>query len=249
MAINKIMKPGAFLALIIGLASLSIANAAPRDAGGNNAKIVNKLQMMVKEITTERDLLKTENAKVLAELETLKGQVKKEKEAALAQQDKLNAEISIQKASNDETHVRLENTTARLREVIEKYNALNKSKNELAAQHVNLQNQYQLTTSELKVCESKNTKMFEGAKQIIDGYHSCQNKGIVDTLIDSEPFSQIKNVEFETIIQDYEDKLNKQKYHGNSKPASVPAPESSEANGSATPANPTSSPQADKVKK
>jgi chromosome segregation ATPase len=244
------MKPSVFLAVIFGLASLGVVNAAPRESGGGNAKIVNKLQMMVKEITTERDLLKTENAKVLAEFETLKGQVKKDKEAALAEKDKLNAEISVQKASHDETLVRIESTTARLREVIEKYNALNKSKNELAAQHANLQNNQQQTASELKLCESKNTKMFEGAKQVIEGYHNCQKKDIMDTLIDSEPFSQIKNVEFETIIQDYEDKLNKQKYHGSSKSTLiVPAvsdTENSGVNGSTTPMPPT---QADKEKK
>jgi len=69
------------LMVLVMAASLDSASAAQREAGGS-AKIVGKLQAMVKEITTERDLLKTENAKVTAELETLKGQVKQEKDAA-----------------------------------------------------------------------------------------------------------------------------------------------------------------------
>ncbi len=211
--INR-LKPITFLVLLISLASLHIAAAAPREGGGN-AKIISKLQGMVNDITTERDQLKTEHAKITAELETVKAQVTQEKEAAVSLEEKLNADLSAQKASHDEIQVRLDNTTAKLREVIEKYNALNKSKNELSVEHMGLQNNQQLTASELKACESKNVKMFEGAKEIIEGYHNCQNKGIVDTLIDSEPFSQIKNIEFETIIQEYEDKLNKQKYHGN----------------------------------
>ncbi|MDP2904652.1 MAG: hypothetical protein Q8N96_16370 [Methylovulum sp.] len=217
------LKPTAFLVLVISLVTLNIANAAPREGGGNT-KIINKLQGMVNDITTERDLLKTESAKVTAELETVKGQVTQEKEAAALLAEKLNADLGTQKASHDEIQARLDNTTAKLREVIEKYNALNKSKNELSAEHIGLQNNQQLTASELKVCESKNVKMFEGAKEIIEAYHHCQNKGIVDALIDSEPFSQIKNIEFETIIQEYEDKLNKQKYHGNPNAgSSIPA--------------------------
>lgn len=229
------MKSSLFFALLICAASADVAVAAPRDAGGN-AKIVSKLQAMVNEITTERDRLKTENAKIAAELETLKGQVKQEKDAAASLEERLNTELSSQKASSDEIRGRLDNTTDKLREVVDKYNALNKAKNELAVEYAKLQNNQQLTSSELKTCESKNIKMYQGAKDIIEGYHNCQNKGVVDALIESEPFLQIKNVEFETIIQEYEDKLNKQKYQGNanaaalepsaSKPASV---ESSQA--------------------
>ncbi len=217
---NRFMKSSVFFALMICAVASNVALAAPRDNGGN-AKIVNKLQTMVNEITAERDRLKTENAKIAAELETLKGEVTQGKEAAAALEQRLNTELSAQKAGSDEIRGRLDNTTEKLREVIEKYNALNKAKNELAAEHANLQNSRQLTVSELKLCESKNVKMYQGAKEIIDGYHGCQNKGIVDTLIESEPFLQIKNVEFETIIQEYEDKLNKQKYQGNANAVSL----------------------------
>lgn len=217
---NRLIKASVFFVLLICAASSGVAVAAPRDAGGN-AKIVSKLQAMVNEITTERDRLKTENAKIAAELETLKGQVQQEKDAALSLEQRLNTELSSQKASSDEIRGRLDNTTDKLREVVDKYNALNKAKNELAAEHATLQNNQQFTASELKMCESKNIKMYQGAKDIIDGYHNCQNKGIVDALIESEPFLQIKNVEFETIIQEYEDKLNKQKYQGNANAAAL----------------------------
>ena len=79
---NKTMK-SLVLMLLVMATGLGTAFAAQREAGGS-AKIVGKLQAMVKEITTERDLLKTENAKVTAELETLKGQIKQEKDAATA---------------------------------------------------------------------------------------------------------------------------------------------------------------------
>jgi hypothetical protein len=106
----------------------------------------------------------------------------------------------------------LDNTTAKLREVIDKYNSLNQSKNELTAEHSSLQNTQKFTASELKACETKNIKMFEGAKQVLLGYQRCQTKSLVDTLIDLEPVTQIDDVKLETIIQDFEDKLVKQKF-------------------------------------
>ena len=200
-----------FLA-VIGIGSIQPTYAADKESG--SAKAIKKLQMMVRDANAERDRLTTENAKIAAELEQLKKQTEQEKKTTAALADKHTNELASQKSIAVEIHNQLDNTTVRLREVIEKYNALNQSKTELAAQHGNLQNTQQFTASELKKCESKNTKMFEGAKQVITGYQRCQNKGIVDTLIDSEPVTQIDSVELETIIQEFEDKLIKQKFQG-----------------------------------
>jgi len=59
-------------------------------------------------------------------------------------------------------------------------------------------------------------------------------------LIESEPFLRIKNVEFETLIQEYEDKLNKQKYQGNANAVSL--------NTASKPANAASSAQPNEAK-
>ncbi|MDD5276164.1 MAG: hypothetical protein PHR16_08785 [Methylovulum sp.] len=210
------MRSLVFFVMVISLFFSGIVGAAPKQNG--SAKAIAKLQMMVKEVTADRDRLKTENAAVAAELEQVKKQIEDEKAAAVSLGDKLNSEIAAQKSSADEIRVRLDNTTAKLHEVIDKYNALNKSKNELTVEHTNLQSSQQFTASELKACESKNIKMYEGAKEVIDGYQRCQNKGMMDVLLGAEPLTQIKNVEFETIIQEYEDKLNKQKFQSTSIP-------------------------------
>jgi len=201
---------------------VSGVSAAPRDPGGGNTKMINKLQDMVKEVTTERDSLKAENAKMLADIENLKKDLLKEKDektALLASQTKLNsefsqqtAELAKQKQSSDQVRENLDRHKAKLNEVIEKYNELVKSKNELTVQHAGLQNNQQQVSAELKACESKNIKMYEGAKDVIKGLQQCQKRDILDAIVDSEPFTQVTNVEFETIVQEYEDKLVKQKY-------------------------------------
>ncbi len=201
--------------LIIFVLSLSFLPFQPANAvkDSGSAKAIKKLQMMLQDASAERDRLSAENAKITAELEQLKKEIDKEKKAATALVDKHAKDLAAQKNIADEVHGRLDKTTAKLHEVIDKYNALNQSKNELATEHGSLQNTQKFTASELKACESKNAKMFEGAKQVVVAYQRCQGKGIVDTFIDSEPFTQIDSVGLETIIQDYEDKLVKQKFH------------------------------------
>ena len=179
--------------------------AAPRAADGNN-KVVIKLQTMVKDITVERDQLKTEKDKLASEIE----QLKKEIAATASVEDRLSSELAAQKNSNNAVSNTLEQTHAKLLEVIEKYNGLNQANNELSATHVNLQNTQKQTETELQSCETKNIKMFESAKELLNSY---ENKGLMDTLLKSEPILQFKSVEMESIIQEYEDKLIKQKYH------------------------------------
>lgn len=214
------MRSVVIIFLVILSSAIQPVSAANKEAG--NAKVIKKLQMMVQEATTERDSIKTEMAKISADLELAKKDLEKEKKAKAdfeKKELKLNGEIAAQKNNVEEIRSRLDKTTAKLHEVIDKYNALNQSKNELAAEHANLKNTQQFTASELKACEGKNVKMFEGAKQVITGYERCQNKGVFDSLVDSEPVTQINNVGFEKIIQEYEDKLNKQKFYPSPQPA------------------------------
>ena len=212
------------IALLVSLPLLFLAlqpAQAAKDSG--SAKTIKKLQLMVREANSEKDRLTTENAKLLSELEALKKQAEqsnKAKTALEAKEKKLNAEVAAQTKLTGEYRNRLNAATTRIHEIIDKYNTLNQSKDELAAELAKLNNTQQFTSSELKRCETNNVKMYEGAKKVIGSYEKCQQKGIVDTLIDSEPFTGIKDVEFETLAQEYEDKLRKQRFN---KPESSPS--------------------------
>lgn len=223
---NRIINASVLSVLLAGGLLPTALQAAPRAADGNN-KVVVKLQSIVKDMTAERDLLKTEKDKLASEIE----QVKKEKSAAVSAEDRLSGELAAQKSSSEEMRNKLEQTHAKLLEVIEKYNALNKAKNELSALHVNLENTQKQTETYLQSCEAKNVKMFEAAKEVLNSY---ENNGVMDSLLKAEPILQFKSVEMESIIQEYEDKLVKQKYqHKELTANNVPAPETRTNNTSA----------------
>jgi hypothetical protein len=205
---NILIKYSVFPVLLAGSLLSATLQAAPR-AADPNSKVVVKLQTIVKDMTTERDLLKTEKEKLAAEVE----QVKKEKTAAVSAastvEEKLSGELAAQKSGAEEVRAKLDQTHAKLLEVIEKYNVLNKAKTELNTMHANLENTQKQTESNLQSCEAKNIKLFEAGKEVLNTY---ENKDVMDSVLKAEPLLQFKSVEMESIAQEYEDKLRKQKY-------------------------------------
>ena len=159
---------------------------------------------MIKAANTERDLIKTEKDKLSADVE----QLKKEVATKTSDEQRINNELTAQKSSNATVSNTLQQTHAKLMDVIEKYNALNKSKNELSVLHVNLENSHKQTEAQLQTCEEKNIKLFEAGKEILNTY---ENKSVMDSFLKSDPIFQFKSVEMEGIAQEYEDKLSKQK--------------------------------------
>jgi hypothetical protein len=233
--------------LLLGSFLSGIVHAAPRDGGGSG-KAVAKLQAMIRDITTERDALKTERDTIKTQLETdtkkLTDEItklKQENTASAASESRLSSELSAQKSNNEAITGRLDKTNTRLLEVIEKYKALNQEKNELTATHASLEDVQRQTKTELQSCEGKNLKMYEATKALLKNY---ENKGVLETMLHKEPFLQIKTVEMETIAQEYEDKLRKEKYlHKEIIATKNNAPVAEESNASDTEENNTAATQ------
>ena len=201
---KTLIKPLFVLAALSVSLSTFTVYAEPR-AENANGKAMAKLQAMVKEATTARDALKTEKEKLEQELT----QVKKEKSQSESAEDQLRNDLAVKSNSLSSTANTLEQTNAKLLEVIEKYNGLNKAKTELNTTYEKLMATNKQTQTNLQSCETKNVKLYEAGKEILNTY---QNKGLVDTLLKSEPIFQFNSVEMEGITQEYEEKLRKQIY-------------------------------------
>lgn len=179
--------------------------AGVRDAGSGNARVVMKLQGMVRQISAERDQLITENTKLHTALATME----KDKKKAVHQGKKLTAKLTRQSQVTQQLKRRLEQTHAKLLEVIDKYKVLNKTKRKLTQEFSDLQYLQQNTVHELSSCSEKNHKLYSLAKDVLNHY---ENKGVLESLLQSEAFLQFQSVEMENQAQDFEDKLRAQKY-------------------------------------
>lgn len=187
-------------------------SAAPREAGKADNGAVQKLQAMVKSLTTERDGAKAEAAKLTTELEQAKKDVAANSVAiktAVAAKEQADGELATQRSNNTEVKTRLEQTNSRLLEVIEKYKVLSQAKNELNDELANLKAKNDTTMQQLGTCEERNVKLYESGKDLMEKY---QSKGALSGVLQDEPLLQFNSVEMENIVQEYEDKLKSGKY-------------------------------------
>jgi len=199
---------------------VSPSQAAPRDAGKADSGAVLKLQAMVKSLTAERDAAKAESAKLTEQLQQFE-QLKKDHSAAVAVKEQLGSELSAQKNATGEVRERLEKTNARLLEVIEKHKEISQAKADLNAQFTALNGKQQATEQQLGVCDGHNLKLYEAAKELLERY---EHKDALASLLEHEAVLQFKSVEMETIVQEYEDKLNAAQYQKQSAADSIARP-------------------------
>ncbi len=200
----KMIDLGAAILFVL-MAGLPIfTQAAPREANKNDAALM-KLQSQLKAITAERDAAKGELDKLSAENERLK----QEKAAALSGQAALNGELSAQKNAQLEARNRLEKSNAMLLEVMDKHKQTSQAKLELSNELEQLKQKQQAGLQQLSVCEEHNVKLYQSGKELLERY---QGKGVLTSLLQDEPLLQFQSVEMESIVQDYQDKLNSGQY-------------------------------------
>jgi chromosome segregation ATPase len=60
------------------------------------------------------------------------------------------------------------------------------------------------TRGRATACEAKNAELYKFGKELVDGY---DRQDLFSSIGAKEPFTRLKRVEIETLVQDYEDKL------------------------------------------
>ena len=77
----------------------------------------------------------------------------------------------------------------------------------MVAEKKTLQSELRKERLKFDRCMTKNAKLCLIANELIEKY---QNKGIVGTLMQKEPFTQLKKVELEKFMQEYKEKIEEQ---------------------------------------
>jgi chromosome segregation ATPase len=143
-------------------------------------------------------------AKMLTtELET----VRKEKSDLEARQSQ--SEASLQK-----TQFALESTRKNLTGMTQQYQVAQHDIKEGDAQRKELLANLASKGKQVIACQEKNAKLHEFGLQLVKIY---DKPGTYEAILRTEPFSQIKRVELENILQDYRDKLDEQRIQTDTK--------------------------------
>ena len=77
----------------------------------------------------------------------------------------------------------------------------------MVAEKKTLQSELRKERQKFDRCMTKNAKLCLIANELIEKY---QNKGVIGTLMQKEPFTQLKKVEIEKFMQEYKEKIEEQ---------------------------------------
>ncbi len=168
-------------------------------------------QMQVKRLQQSQRKLQQENMQLAQEKAALDGQLKAAQESldessskaqiAASRAAALGKELKGIKTEKETLAAKLAETEIKLAETKE---ALNKSA--LAGRQLDAD--LQQKNESLTICQAKNAKLHGYGVDLLDRY---EKKGCGDALLQADPFTQLKRVEIENLMEDYREKLDEQK--------------------------------------
>ena len=139
--------------------------------------------------------------KALAKAQFMLRQLSSERDALQAENAQLKADLGTVKAkktSSDGALVKSKETLREIQENLDKTLAEKQVAEASAAER----------GRQVEQCTTKNTKLYQLNSELLQRYAS---KGVMDAMARREPFTGLKKVEMENLIQDLQEKLDEQR--------------------------------------
>lgn len=185
---------------LLALGALPVQAEVRRPSGGAASA---QVQALLQQISAERDALKTENARLKADLDKAQ-QAQQTAAAAVAagteELTRLRAAVAAFQTQNEALRAQLGQSQT----------AIGSLRSEQAATVAALkqaQGKGQVLDGELGECRARvdtlighNRRLFEIGNELLDRF---EKKGVWASLREAEPFTGLKRVELENIVQDY----------------------------------------------
>jgi chromosome segregation ATPase len=214
--------------IILGLLLTNCLLANPAFAADKRDKAARRAQQMVQQIQQEKAQLQSQLDQVMQAKALLDADILKAQEENASLKTKLGAanrkidglEISLKEMTAErlafeakllKTQTELEATKTALSELDVKYQA------NLYDLKVNEQQRANLTattiqkTKVIDACLAKNAKLYDYGLELVKLY---ENPSLYKQVVLTEKFSQLKRVELENILQNYNDKIDLEKATG-----------------------------------
>lgn len=186
--------------LVLGLACVPAAFAqAARSGGGASAQLMQQMQ----QLASERASLQEENARLKRDLE----QARKDLDAAKGgraglEQRARAAEVATARLTSSEqsTRAELEQQKVRLQELVAKFRETANTLRTTEADRNELQAALSKSKTEWTSCANHNVALFDLNNEILTRLGS---RGGFSRLAELEPFTQLKRVELENLVDAY----------------------------------------------
>jgi chromosome segregation ATPase len=199
------------IVLLLCLAGVSWHAEAADKKAGREREAFRRVQQQLAQAQGQIATLEQEKAKLTEDLgksqaasKAAEGQsasLQREVKAGKQQQSSQANELALVKAELSTTAQQLADTRKHLDETTRALQQATADKNDLQA--IKSRNE-----REISACESKNLALYTVGRSLMERF---EHKSCGETLAQSDPFTGIKKVETENLLEEYRDKLDEQK--------------------------------------
>jgi hypothetical protein len=179
-----------------------------------------RLTQSQRKITQEAALqttLEDEKQQALVESEKLakeKAQLLSEGKALKTKADVLEAKADSQEKKVASLESNSKHQAERLEKIEAERDGLEKKQRQTALTVLERELELKQLNGKYNQCAENNARLYVIGDELIEKY---KKKSVMGTLIEKEPFTQIKKVELENVAQDYKDKIDRQKLQSGKK--------------------------------
>ncbi len=192
-----IIAPTLLQAAVLFVACAVAVNAvADPEGDAREKKALHRMQLQLNAVQQEK-------AELADQVEALKKKVGELESKRAALEKKLNgqskeiSELSDKQLSEKQ---QLADCSDKYKLMEQQYSASSK---DLQQTRMEAEQEKKKLDGEIQVCEKKNSELYQLSVKLMDKY---QSKGVMDALLQKEPFTQLEKVRMENLLQEYRDK-------------------------------------------
>lgn len=178
-----------------------------------------RAQGQLREVQEQKSLLEREKTELAEQMEELKKKsagLESGAAKANARRAALDKETVGLNKDKAELSGKLQQTTRELQEMTKKQSEAMQTLQQKEQEIKRFEGEVSRQTRQVEMCEAKNAKLYQINVELMDKY---QSKGVSGPSLLVEPFTKLKSVEVENLLQEYRDKLDAEKFTVSGKPA------------------------------
>jgi chromosome segregation ATPase len=205
-----------FLAAVVGASLSAYAQTARTGGGAANAQQLQQLQ----QLASERTALQAENAKLKADLEKLRKEqdAVKQSQSAVEQRNKTSAAaLTRSTTENERLQAELTREKQRQQELVGRFRETATTLRDVETDRATAKQALVQRDRELKMCVERNQALYMLNDEVLTKF---EDQGFWSAMGRKEPFTQLKRVENENLIDGYRASAQDQRVA----PAPAPSP-------------------------
>ncbi|MDE2366152.1 MAG: DNA repair protein [Betaproteobacteria bacterium] len=199
----RILCQGMTIIFLAGLWQPVMATGKDAKDAKRERQALRRMQQQLSEIQQQKSAVEQEKMALEEALKKNQGEVESQKRAAAGVAVKVSRlEKDIELANSEKAGLRTQ-----LEEAAKRNEELSGQRKQLEADLKNTASALAKQSEQRKLCEANNAELYRIGRDLV-GWYSA--KGPLNAILEAEPFTRMKSVEMENLLENYRDKLESQ---------------------------------------